>query len=86
MPTLWPRFNAQNIILHEVGNAKIIVGIGRRLTANDIRLSRTLHLITIGGGIGLQTVEMFDADYFGFLGQPDAKTFGVGSWATTIDL
>lgn len=79
-------FNAQNIILHEVGNAKIIVGIGRRLTANDIRLARTLNLITLGGGIGLRAVEMFDADYFGFLGQPDAKTFGAGSWATTIDL
>lgn len=79
-------FNAQNIILHEDGNAKIIVGIGRRLTANDIRLARTLHLITLGGGIGLRSVEMFDADYFGFLGQPDAKTFGAGSWATTIDL
>jgi hypothetical protein len=79
-------FDTQNIILHEAGNAKIIVGIGRRLTANDIRLARTLHLITLGGGIGLLAVEMFDADYFGFLGQPDAKTFGAGSWATTIDL
>lgn len=79
-------FNAQNIILHEVGNARIIVGIGRRLTANDIRLAWALHLITLGGGIGLLAVEMFDADYFGFLGQPGAKTFGVGSWATTIDL
>lgn len=79
-------FDAQNIVLHEAGNAKIIVGIGRRLTANDIRLARTLHLITLGGGIGLLAVEMFDADYFGFLGQPDAKTFGAGSWATTIDL
>ena len=79
-------FDTQNIILHEAGNAKIIVGIGRRLTANDIRLARTLHLITLGGGIGLLAVEMFDADYFGFLGQPYAKTFGAGSWATTIDL
>lgn len=79
-------FDAQNIILHETGNAKIIVGIGHRLTANDIRLARTLHLITLGGGIGLRAVEMFDADYFGFLGQPGAKTFGAGSWATTIDL
>jgi hypothetical protein len=79
-------FDTQNIILHEAGNAKIIVGIGRRLTANNIRLARTLHLITLGGGIGLLAVEMFDADYFGFLGQPDAKTFGAGSWATTIDL
>lgn len=79
-------FDAQNIILHEAGNAKIIVGLGRRLTANDIRLARTLHLITLGGGIGLRAVEMFDADYFGFLGQPDSKTFGAGSWATTIDL
>lgn len=79
-------FDTQNIILHEAGNAKIIVGLGRRLTANDIRLARTLHLITLGGGIGLWNVEMFDADYFGFLGQPDAKTFGAGSWATTIDL
>lgn len=79
-------FDVQNIILHEAGNAKIIVGLGRRLTANDIRLARTLHLITLGGGIGLRAVEMFDADYFGFLGQPDSKTFGAGSWATTIDL
>ena len=79
-------FNSHSIIIHEASNAKIIVGIGRRLTANDIRLARTLNLIPIGGGIGLQDVEMFDADYFGFLGQPGAKTFGAGSWAMTIDL
>ena len=79
-------FNAHSIIIHKTGNAKIMVGIGRRLTANDIRLVRTLNLIPIGGGIGLQAVEMFDMDYFGFLGQPEAKTFGAGSWAITIDL
>lgn len=79
-------FNAHNIIIHETGNANIIVGIGRHLTANDIRLVRTLNLIPIGGGIGLQAVEMFDTDYFGFFGQPGAKTFGAGSWAMTIDL
>lgn len=79
-------FNAHNIIIHETGNANIIVGIGRHLTANDIRLVRTLNLIPIGGGIGLQSVEMFDTDYFGFFGQPGAKTFGAGSWAMTIDL
>lgn len=79
-------FNAQNIILHEVGNAKIIVGIGRRLTANDIRLARTLHLITLGGGIGLRSVEMFDADYFGFLGQPNALGFEQGIFANTINI
>lgn len=79
-------FDTQNIVLHEVGNAKILVGIGRRLTANDIRLSRTLHMITVGGGIGLRGVEMFDTKYFGFLGQPGALTFGEGSFAETIDL
>lgn len=79
-------FNAHNVVIYEPGNAKITVGIGRRLTANDIRLVRVLNLIPKGGGIGLQAAEMFDADYFGFLGQPGAKTFGVGSWATTIDL
>lgn len=79
-------FNAQNIILHEAGNAKIIVGIGRRLTANDIRLPRTLHLITLGGGIGLLAVEMFDADYFGFLGQPNALGFEQGTFANTINI
>lgn len=79
-------FNAQNIILHEVGNAKIIIGIGRRLTANDIRLGRTLHLITLGGGIGLRDVEMFDGNYFGFLGQPNALGFEQGIFANTINI
>ena len=79
-------FDAQNIILHEVGNAKIIVGIGRRLTANDIRLARTLHLITLGGGIGLRDVEMFDGNYFGFLGQPNALGFEQGTFANTINI
>lgn len=79
-------FDAQNIILHDAGNAKIIVGIGRRLTANDIRLPRTLHLITISGGIGLLVVEMFDADYFGFLGQPNALGFEQGIFANTINI
>lgn len=79
-------FNAQNIILHEVGNAKIIVGIGRRLTANDIRLARTMHLITLGGGIGLRDVEMFDGNYFGFLGQPNALGFEQGIFANTINI
>nr|DAV68655.1 MAG TPA: Protein of unknown function (DUF2612) [Caudoviricetes sp.] len=79
-------FNAQNIILHEVGNAKIIVGIGRRLTANDIRLARTMHLITLGGGIGLRDVEMFDGNYFGFLGEPNALGFEQGIFANTINI
>lgn len=79
-------FNAQNIILHDAGNAKIIVGIGRRLTANDIRLARTLHLITLGGGIGLCNVEMFDGNYFGFLGQPNALGFEQGIFANTINI
>lgn len=79
-------FDAQNIILHEAGNAKIIVGLGRRLTANDIRLARTLHLITLGGGIGLWNVEMFDGNYFGFLGQPNALGFEQGIFANTINI
>lgn len=77
-------FDAQNIVLHEVGNAKIMVGIGRRLTANDIRRARVLNLITLGGGIGLIAVEMFDPDYFGFLGQNNAKSFDTGTFADVI--
>lgn len=77
-------FDAQNIVLHEVGNAKIMVGIGRRLTANDIRRARVLNLITLGGGIGLTAVEMFDPDYFGFLGQNNAKSFDTGTFADVI--
>ena len=77
-------FDAQNIVLHEVGNAKIMVGIGRRLTANDIRRARVLNLITLGGGIGLIAVEMFEPDYFGFLGQNNAKSFDAGTFADVI--
>lgn len=77
-------FDAQNIVLHEVGNAKIMVGIGRRLTANDIRRARVLNLITLGGGIGLIAVEMFEPDYFGFLGQNNAKSFDTGTFADVI--
>ena len=77
-------FDAQNIVLHEIGNAKIMVGIGRRLTANDIRRARVLNLITLGGGIGLIAVEMFEPDYFGFLGQNNAKSFDAGTFADVI--
>lgn len=74
-------FNAP-IRMEEIGNANIIVSIGRELTDNERLLANALDMIIRAGGVGLKYKSYFNINhYFGFLGQPNAKGFGVGQFA-----
>lgn len=74
-------FNAK-IVLHEMGNAKIAVAIGRRLTPNEITMANAIDLLVRAGGVGIAYLSMFEYDnYFGFLGQQNAKGFDTGAFA-----
>lgn len=74
-------FNAP-IRIEEPGNANIVVSIGRELTDNERMLANALDMIIRAGGVGLKYKSYFNVNhYFGFLGQPNAKGFGVGQFA-----
>lgn len=80
-------FNAPYVSLAEVGNAKIFIGIGRILTDSEIHLVKAVDLIVRAAGVGVQGMSHFDYDnYFGFLGQPNAKSFDVGFFADDIQV
>ncbi len=69
-------FNANSIRLTEMGNARIKIGIGRLLTANEISLAKAIDLFVRAGGVKLEDITTFsNEDYFGFLGQPNALGF-----------
>ncbi len=74
-------FNAPTVALQEVGNANIVVAIGRELTDNDMLLANAVDLIIRAGGVGLKYKSFFPGAYFGFLGQPNAAGFGQGAFA-----
>jgi hypothetical protein len=74
-------FGAPYIVLQEVGNANLIIGIAKRLTDNEIMLSQAVDLIVKAGGVGIKYKSYFPVGYFGFLGQPNAAGFGSGSFA-----
>lgn len=78
-------FSAPYVVLHEIGNAKIAIGIGRRLLQSDILLADAVDLLIRAGGVGVEWREHFDYDdYFGFLGQLNAKGFEQGSFADSF--
>ncbi len=80
-------FDAPYVVLSEIGNAKISVGIGKMLDVNDLSIARAVDLIVRAGGVGVQGMSMFEYEnYFGFLGQPNAKGFDVGSFADEISV
>ncbi len=80
-------FDAPYVSLAEVGNAKITLGIGRTLHANELALARAVDLIVRAGGVGVQGMSNFNYDnYLGFLGQPNAKGFDVGAFADDIQV
>lgn len=80
-------FDAPYVVLSEIGNAKISVGIGKVLDVNDLSIARAVDLIVRAGGVGVQGMSMFDYEnYFGFLGQPNAKEFETGSFADEISV
>lgn len=75
-------FDAPTVWLEERGNAKIAVGIGRQLGMDDILLAEAFDLFIRAGGVGILERTYFDYEnYFGFLGQKNAKGFEEGSFA-----
>lgn len=78
-------FDAPYVVLSELGNAKIFIGIGRVPNKNELAIAKAMDLIVRAGGVGVKGMSMFNYDnYFGFLGQPNAKGFEVGSFADDI--
>lgn len=76
-------FNVNKVVLHDIGNAKFIVAIGRKLSKNEIIMARALDLFVRGGGIGYKYMIDYDAtNYFGFYHQKGAKGFGQGKFAS----
>ena len=74
-------YNAPAISYEEVGNANVIVGIGKKLTDNEKLLANAVDLVVKAGGVGLKYKSYYPSAYFGFLSQPNARGFGVGSFA-----
>lgn len=80
-------FGTDAVILHEEGNAKILLGIGKHVSANELLLVKSIQLIIHAAGVGIDAIETYDTEsYFGFLGQQNAKTFGQGIFADLLDL
>lgn len=78
-------FEAPKVIIEEPGNANIIVGIGRRLTANQIILAEAVNLVIKAAGVGLKYKTHYNINnYFGFLGQIQARGFEDGLFADTF--
>jgi hypothetical protein len=74
-------YNAPAISYEEVGNANVIVGIGKKLTDNEKLLANAVDLVVKAGGVGLKYKAYYPSAYFGFLGQPNAQGFGQGGFA-----
>ena len=77
-------YNAPTISLEEIGNANVIVGVGKVLSDNEKLLANAVDLVIRAGGVGLKYKTYYPAAYFGFLGQPNAQGFGIGSFAHTF--
>lgn len=74
-------FDAEYVVLEEPGNANVVIGIGRKLTANDMLLAESVDLMVRAAGVGLKYKVDFDVNnYFGFLGQPYARGFDDGKF------
>ena len=80
-------FNTDSVILHEERNAKVILGIGKSISPNELLLIKSIQLIICAAGVGIDAIETYDTEsYFGFLGQQNAKTFDQGVFADLLDL
>lgn len=78
-------YNAEKVVLEELGNAKIAFAIGRRLDSNAISMASTIDLLVRAGGVGVVSMEHFDYErYFGFDDQVGAKGFEEGAFADTF--
>ena len=74
-------FGAPTVVMEEVGNATIVVAIGRILHDDDKVLANAVDLIIRAGGVALKYKAYYPSTYFGFLGQPNAQGFGQGVFA-----
>lgn len=80
-------FDADRVVINDIGNAKFSAAIGRRLNENELSVARALDLFVRAGGVGITDASHFDSDnYFGFYGQKDAKGFENGTFADSIEL
>ena len=80
-------FQIDTVVVEDAGNAKIMLGIGRYLTAAELVMVKAYNLFIRAGGVGMKWAVMYNKDnYFGFLGQKNAKTFDVGEFADMVDL
>lgn len=74
--------DCDTVTINEVGNADVVIGIGRRMTPNERRFMLASGLMIRGAGIGVQSMSMYDKDnFFGFIGQRKAAGFGAGTFA-----
>lgn len=84
-------FNIDRVIAVNGGNAKMRIGIGRQVTAQESRLVDALNLVIRGAGIGILYVYSFDGRRtFGFSrngeNHGNFQGFGKGSFARTIKI
>lgn len=79
-------FNVDIVIVHNIGNAKFIVGIGKELESNELVLANALNLLVRAGGVGHYFISSFDVNkkVFGFEGQKYAKGFGQAPFSTIL--
>lgn len=77
-------FAAPKVIITELENAKIRVGIARELTEAEIAFAHAANLFVKPGGIGIQLKAHFNPENtFGFRDQ-GLKGFGVGRFTKTF--
>lgn len=69
-------FNAPMAAVDDIGNMAIAVAIGRQLTFQEQTIVKTLDILPRPAGVRIEWQAMFDStDYFGFDGQPNARSF-----------
>ena len=59
-------YGAKTIVYHELGNAKIRLGIGKELTEEQKALSNALNLLPKPAGVGIEMKSTFPTNVFGF--------------------
>lgn len=77
-------FNAEKIVITELDNAKIRVGIARELTEAERVFAQAVNLFVKPGGVGIELKTHFDpGKTFGFKDQ-GLQGFGKGKFANTF--
>lgn len=77
-------FDAPKVVITEMGNAKIRVGVARELTEGERILAKALDLFVRPGGVGIDLRTHFDASgTFGFRDQ-GLHGFGLGKFAESF--